>query len=37
MLTDPLYKKINGLKKIIARFSNKTYTLREDRELDYEV
>lgn len=37
VISDPLFKKIKGLKKILTKCSNKTYTFREDsREMDYE-
>lgn len=30
LVTDPLFKKLKNLKKILMKFGNKTFTLRED-------
>jgi hypothetical protein len=36
-IDDSLYKKVKGLMKVLDRYSNKTYTLREDNDQDLEV
>ena len=32
IINDPLFKKVKGLKKILDKCSNKTYTMKEDEQ-----
>lgn len=34
---DPLFRKVRGLVKMLDRYNNKTFTLRQDIEGDVEV
>lgn len=37
VVNDPLFKKMKSLRKVIQKYINKTFTLRENKEDDYET
>jgi hypothetical protein len=38
VIEDPFFKKAQGLKKILRKYTNKTFTLKEENlEINYEV
>ncbi|CAK81773.1 unnamed protein product (macronuclear) [Paramecium tetraurelia] len=37
VVNDSLFKKMKNLKKVLQRYNNKTFTLRENKEEDYQV
>ena len=36
IITDPIFKKVQGLKKVLLRYANKTYSIKEEND-EFEV
>ena len=37
IINDPLFKKLKSLRKVLIKYTNKTFTARENKENDFET